>query len=159
MKLALTSAQRWPAAIIAVLVGQVAFGIWMAHIAGSDPHFAVEPNYYARAVNWDATMAQSRKDRALGWRATATLTRSVGRSAALHVALVDSTGAMVVADSVSAEAVAIAHSTIIDRVTLAANADGYTTPVAVAANGLWEIQLRVTHGTDLFTAILRAELR
>ena len=87
MKRAISGAQLWPAAIIAVLVGQVGFGLWMSHVANDDPHFAVEPNYYARAVNWDATMAQSRLDRALGWQAVATLTRAKGTAATLRIAL------------------------------------------------------------------------
>ena len=159
MKLALTSAQRWPAAIIAVLVGQMAFGVWTARVAGSDPHFAVEPNYYDRAVNWDATMAQSRKDRALGWHANATLTRSVGTAATLHVSLTDSSGTPIVADSITADVLAIAHSDVIDRVTLSSNGAEYTGAVISAGNGLWEIQLRARRGADLFTSTLRAELR
>lgn len=159
MKVALTSAQRWPAAIIAVLVGQVGFGLWMSHVANDDPHFAVEPNYYARAVNWDATMAQSRRDRALGWQAVATLTRAAGTGATLRIVLTDSTGAHVVADSVTVEALAIARSTVVDTVPLARDSAGYTAPIAVAARGLWEIQLRAVRMHDVFTAKLRTELQ
>jgi nitrogen fixation protein FixH len=159
MRLALTNAQRWPAAIVAVLLAQVAFGIWMSHVANDDPHFAVEPNYYARAVNWDSTMAQSRRDRALGWRATATLVRAPGRGAILRIAVVDSTGAAVAADTVSVEARAIAHSNDVIRVTLIRDSTGYSAPLAVAASGLWEVQARATRGSDLFTAKLRTELR
>lgn len=159
MKLAITGAQLWPAAIIAVLVGQVGFGLWMSHVASDDPHFAVEPNYYARAVNWDATMAQSRLDRALGWQAVATLTRATGTAATLQIALTDAAGAHVVADSVTAEALAIAHSAVIDTLTLARDSAGYTASIAVAARGLWEVQLRAIRKHDVFTAKLRTELR
>jgi nitrogen fixation protein FixH len=159
MKIALTSAQRWPAAIIAVLVGQVGFGLWMSHVANDDPHFAVEPNYYARAVNWDATMAQSRRDRALGWQAVATLTRDRETAATLRITLTDATGAPVVADSVTAEVLAIAHSNVIDTLTLTRDAAGYSAPIAVAARGLWEVQLRAVRTHDVFTARLRPELQ
>jgi nitrogen fixation protein FixH len=159
MKLAITSANRWPAAIIAVLLGQVAFGVWMMRVAGNDPHFAVEPNYYARAVNWDATMAQSRLDKALGWKATTTLTRGAGTAATLHVVLVDSTGAAVKADSVSAEAIAIAHAGTVDRVAMTADGTGYAGPIPTAGNGLWEVEVRAKRGADLFTAKLRTELK
>ena len=159
MKRAISGAQLWPAAIIAVLVGQVGFGLWMSHVANDDPHFAVEPNYYARAVNWDATMAQSRLDRALGWQAVATLTRAKGTAATLRIALTDAAGTRVVADSVTVEALAIAHSTVIDTLTLARDSAGFTAPIAVAPRGLWEVQLRAVRMHDVFTAKLRTELR
>ena len=159
MKLTIPGARLWPAAIIAVLVGQVGFGLWMSHVANDDPHFAVEPNYYARAVNWDATMAQSRRDRALGWQAVATLTRATGTAATLRIALTDSTGARVVADSVAVEALAIARSTVVDTLPLVRDSAGYSVPIAVAARGLWEIQLRAVRVHDVFTAKLRTELR
>jgi hypothetical protein len=35
--------QPWPTAIVAVLVTQICFGIWMARVAGNDPNFAIAP--------------------------------------------------------------------------------------------------------------------
>ncbi len=159
MKLAITSANRWPLAITAVLVGQVVFGIWMSHVANDDPHFAVEPNYYAKAINWDATMAQSRADKALGWKSAATLTRAAGNSATLHVTLRDSTGAPVHADSVTVTALAIAHSLKVNALSLTPDATGYAAPVPVAGTGLWEVEVRAVRGTDVFTSTLRTELK
>ena len=159
MKLAITSANRWPLAITAVLVGQVVFGIWMAHVATDDPHFAVEPNYYAKAINWDATMAQSRADKALGWKAAATLTRTAGAGATLHLTLTDSTGALVHADSVTVTALAIAHSLTVNALTPTPDATGYAAPVTVAGNGLWEVEVRAFRGAAVFTSTLRTELK
>ena len=159
MKLAITSANRWPAAIIAVLVGQVVFGIWMAHVANDDPHFAVAPNYYARAINWDATMAQSRADKALGWKSAVTLRRAAGGGAMLHLTLADSLHAPVAADSVTVQAFAIAHSLTIDTLALAPDATGYGAPMSSAPNGIYEVSLRAVRGKDVFTSTLRAELR
>lgn len=159
MKLAITSANRWPLAITAVLVGQMAFGIWMAHVANDDPHFAVEPNYYAKAINWDATMAQSRADKALGWKSAAAITRAAGTSATLHLTLTDSTGALVHADSVTVTALAIAHSLRVNAMTLKPDATGYAAPLAVAGTGLWEVEVRAVRGADVFTSTLRTELK
>ena len=151
--------QPWPTAIVAVLVTQICFGIWMARVAGNDPNFAIEPDYYARAVNWDATMEQSRRDKALGWRATAGMTRAEGRIATLRIALRDSTGAPITtADSVIAEALAVAHAGQIDRLVMVREGDGYIAPVRAASAGLWEVRVRAVRGTDVFTAKLRTEL-
>ncbi len=158
MKNHIPEAQRWPAIIVTVLVAQIGFGIWMARLAGSDPHHAVEPNYYQRAVDWDSTMAQSRRDRALGWRAVATMTRTAGRSASLHITLVDSLGASLTVDSISVEALAIAHAGTIERPKLMSDGLAYVGTLATAASGLWEVHVRAARSTDLFTAKLRTEL-
>jgi nitrogen fixation protein FixH len=151
--------QPWPTAIVAVLVTQICFGIWMARVAGNDPNFAIEPDYYARAVNWDATMAQSRLDKALGWQATVGMTRAAGRTATLRLKLTDSTGTPIVtADSVLVEALAVAHAGQIDRLRLVRDGDGYIAPVSAANAGLWEVRVRAMRGTDVFTAKLRTEL-
>ncbi len=159
MKRGIGSIQRWPAAIVAVLVAQMGFGIWMARLANSDPHFAVESNYYNKAVNWDATMAQARTDRALGWKAATTLTRTSGRGAALRVTLVDSLGGVLQADSVQVEALAIAHASQPDSLALRPDGVGYTAPIVDAGAGLWEVNVRAVKGRDVFTARLRTELQ
>lgn len=159
MKLAISEARRWPVIIITVLAAQIGFGIWMARLAGNDPHHAVEPDYYARAVNWDSTMAQSRRDRALGWNAATTLTRATGRAATLQVAIVDSLGAALQVDSLHVDALAIAHAGTIDRVTLSPAGSAYIGQIAEAGAGLWEVQVRAVRGTDVFTAKLRTELQ
>ena len=159
MKLAITAANRWPLAITAVLAGQIVFGIWMARVANSDPHFAVEPNYYAKAINWDARMAQSRADKALGWKSTVRITRGNGAGATLHLTLKDSTGALVHADTVTVTALAIAHSLTVNALTLTPDATGYTVSLPMAGTGLWEVGVRAVRGADVFTAILRTELK
>lgn len=159
MKLAITAANRWPLAITTVLVGQVVFGIWMARVANSDPHFAVEPNYYAKAINWDATMAQSRADKALGWKSAVHITRTDGAGAVLRLTLKDSTGAFVHADSVTVHALAIAHSLRVNALTLTPDAAGYTVSLPMAGTGLWEVDVRAVRGADVFTSTLRTELK
>lgn len=159
MKLGLNESQRWPAAIIVILAAQVAFGIWMAKVANADPHFAVEPDYYKRAVAWDTTMAQARRDHALGWAASATITADAGDSARLHVTLTDSAGAPITADSVEAEAFSIANSARQLQVTLRPAANGYATTLPAARRGLWEVHLRAARGHDHFTAKLRPEYK
>lgn len=159
MRLSLSPAKRWPTIIVAVLATQLVFGVWMARVAGSDPNHAVEPDYYARAVNWDSTMAQARRDRALGWRATTTLSRAEGRGAVLQVALVDSLGTALQVDSMHADALAIAHADVIERLMLTPTGAAYAGRIANAGAGLWEVQVRAVRGTDVFTAKLRTELQ
>jgi len=151
--------QPWPIAIVTVLLAQMLFGVWMARLASSDPHFAVEPDYYARAVNWDETMSQSRRDRALGWRVNATIVRASPDSTVLRIAITDSTGAPVMVDSIVGEALAVAHAAQINTLRLERDGDHWTVPVPHAVSGLWEIRLRAVLGAELFTSLQRVELK
>ena len=59
----------WPAAVVALLVFQVAVCGTVIFFSNSDPAFAVEPNYYRKAVAWDEHAARQRASKALGWTA------------------------------------------------------------------------------------------
>lgn len=65
---------RWPLFIVGLLVFQVGLGAFFFWKATSDPSFAVEEDYYQKAVNWEAKQAQDQKNTELGW----TLGQSVG---------------------------------------------------------------------------------
>ena len=43
----------WPIAITGVLAATVAANIWVAKIASDDPSFAIEQDYYRKAITWD----------------------------------------------------------------------------------------------------------
>ena len=59
----------WPIIIIGMLVGHVILMLVMVYLAVSDRSFAVEPNYYEKAMHWDETQAAQRASDALGWQA------------------------------------------------------------------------------------------
>ena len=51
----------------ATLLGAMLLGLGtMAYIAIDDPSFALEPNYYDKAVHWDRSQAEARSSQALG---------------------------------------------------------------------------------------------
>ena len=47
------AAWRWPAILLALLGGHAAICVAMIVVATNDPSFAVEPEYYTRALDWD----------------------------------------------------------------------------------------------------------
>ena len=61
----------WPIGITALLLATVAGNLMVMRIASSDPAFAVEPDYYRKAVHYDDVMAQQRTNQRLGWQLTA----------------------------------------------------------------------------------------
>ena len=63
----------WPAVIVGLLLSGAAANIGFMIVANRDQSFAVEPDYYRKAVDWDRRMAQETRNAELGWGATASL--------------------------------------------------------------------------------------
>ena len=59
----------WVGLILALLGGQIVLMGVMTLLATSDASFAVEPDYYQKALHWDATVAQRRENARLAWSA------------------------------------------------------------------------------------------
>src|SRR4051812_3654125 len=94
---------RWPIGITVILLGFAAANLAMMRVARNDPAFAVEPDYYRKAVGFDSTMAQERQTLALGWVASSRIER-VDRISTVAVILRDSLGEPVRGAAVSVRA-------------------------------------------------------
>ncbi|MEO8619826.1 MAG: FixH family protein [bacterium] len=149
----------WPTIIVTVLTSYVIFGFIAARIATHDPNFAVEPDYYRKAVAWDSTLAQAKRSAALGWQLTPVLGPiGNGTAAPLTLQVRDSTGAPVSAVQVSVEARQVAHADAVVRGTLSPVGDGaYTALLPLAHAGLWEFRVVATRGADRFTSSVRMD--
>ena len=150
-------ATLWPLGITAVLAIFVGANIALYRVAGDDPSFAVEPDYYAKAVRWDSTMAQERRNLALGWRLAPALGPISDATAVLHVSLTDSTGAAIHDATVRVAALFNARANAIVHSTLARDSTGYTVRLPVRHAGEWELRFDVTRGGQHFTAISHVE--
>lgn len=149
----------WPTAIVTVLGLYVTFGIIAARIATHDPNFAVEPDYYRKAVMWDSSLAQSRRSDALHWRLVPTL-GPVGKAAPATLALDvrDSNGAIVTGAHVSVEARQVAYAENVTTATLDERGDGdYSARMSLDRPGLWEFRVVATRGVDRFATTLRMD--
>ncbi len=153
--------RRWPTLIAVALLGNVALGVVLIRVAGGDEHFAVEPNYYRKAVDWDSTAAQAERNRALGWEVTPQLAAlAAGTAPTLHLLVRTGAGAPVIGATVSLEAMPVAYADEVLRAVLpASDALGRTSvPVGMARTGLWELRLSVLRGTERFTTNLRLDV-
>lgn len=61
----------WPIGITALLLATVVANVVVMRVATNDPAFAIEPDYYRKAVHYDDVMAQERTNQRLGWQLTA----------------------------------------------------------------------------------------
>lgn len=150
----------WPTIIATALLGNVALGFVLIRVAKGDEHFAVEPDYYRKAVAWDSTMAQATRNTALGWQLTPRLGAvQPGQEATLVLDVRDAAGAAVSGAVVTIEAMPVAYAAeVLRSIMLPGNEAGrYHAAVAMSRTGLWELRVIVVRGAERFTSNIRLE--
>lgn len=149
----------WPVGLAALLVGSAGVNIALVVITSRDASFAVEPDYYAKALAWDDTMAQQARNEALGWSLGLRVEPAGERGRMTVTArLTDSAGAPLLGAHVAIEA---RHNARANRVLTAALEPwdaGYAAAMPLARPGLWEFRVRATRGRDVFTATLMRDV-
>ena len=144
----------WPPIIAGALALHVVVSLIVVYVATSDPSYAVEEDYYEKAVAWDDKKAQDRTNTRLGWSLEFSVKPPVRPAdrPTLEVELLDAdrrplTGAMVMV-----EAFHKAHGDDIVRETLTEAEDGlYRASPAMQHDGRWELSFTVDHDGDHFT--------
>src|SRR3954466_7927827 len=91
----------WPLIVVGLLLGHVSIMVTAVILATGDKSFAVLPNYYEKAVNWDKNQAELRASEKLGWQVTLVPSPDVDPAGhrSLMLTLADATG-HAVADAV-----------------------------------------------------------
>jgi len=144
-----TAARWWPAALVAVLVVTVVANVALFWKANHDPSFAVEPNYYQRAVDWDSTVARRQRSDALHWQANVQLAPPEGGQATLLVTMTNRDGTPLDSADVRAEASHNARGADVYPLQLLASGPGlYAARIPSTAQGLWRVDLTVARGSD-----------
>jgi nitrogen fixation protein FixH len=91
----------WPLIVVGLLLGHLSIMVTAVVLATGDKSFAVLPNYYDKAVNWDKNQAELRASEELGWQVTVIPSADVGPTGhrGLTVSVADAAG-QPVADAV-----------------------------------------------------------
>lgn len=145
----------WPAFVIGLLAAILAVNIVMLVVAGSDPSFGVEKNYYQKALDWDKKRAQDVANEALGWSIRQEWT-SVPEGVAVTVLVADRESRPIEGAKVSVEAFHVARSAVWRNETLRDEGAGrYVLTWPSMRPGLWEMRYRVEQGDQVFTQTLR----
>lgn len=153
-----TSNSRWAFVPIGLLAAMLLGLGSMAAIAMDDPGFALERDYYQKAVRWNDVQAQAEQNSRLGYKLELTATTQSNESE-LELRLRNAEGAPLSGAHITAEAFAVARSANVRELSFHETAPGTyaATPGALRA-GLWEIRCRVERNRERFTHTLRAEL-
>jgi nitrogen fixation protein FixH len=124
----------------------------VAVLAASDPSFAVEDDYYQKALDWDKQQEQEGLNADLGWRVEIrTEPRPDGRTD-LGVRLTDRQNEPILYARVSAQIFAISRSDRRQQSSFSEIGDGwYTSPFAMNRSGRWEIRMVAKHDEQTFT--------
>jgi len=144
----------WTWVIAGALALHVVGSLVMVFVATSNPSYAVEENYYQKALAWDSKRAQDATNEALGWKLefAADPPAAPGKDAVLEARLHDAHGSPLEDATVSVEAFHNARAHDIFRAHLEAEGAGvYRATLPMRHNGRWELRFTVTRGTDRFT--------
>lgn len=163
------SGLRWALAPVFILGGGLlGLGV-MTALAVDDPSFALESNYYQKAVDVDQQRAQEAQNRALGWTLEVDSVDSVdatdpgaatdaGAATDLLVRLVGPAGAL---DGAVIRAEGFHNARASEVRTLEFRPDGigrYRARLSAVRPGLWEIRFRVSRYGVVFTHVERLML-
>lgn len=151
----------WPIGITTVLATTVAANLWVMRIANDDPSFAIEPDYYRKAVTWDSTLAQERQDSILGWhlKSTVGIVAGTGKTR-ISAILTDSLGTPISGAMVKVAALPVARASEVHEATLAeASAGEYSGQLDAQRQGRWELRFDVRAGSTRFTEVARVDAR
>jgi len=144
------------------LLGSMLAGLGtLAFLAMDDPSFALEPNYYDKAVHWERSQAQSRENVALGLHLdlTSPLMPAPDGSVRFELALKGRDHAPLLGASIVLEAFPNAYASRVQRMTLREEKPGlYRGELKRANLGLWELRASVTHGASFSTYVLRHDV-
>lgn len=147
----------WPVGIAMVLILSAGSNVAVMVVAKQDKAFAIEPEYYEKALRWDDTMAQERRNIALGWQASAALVLArPGRSGRLDIVLHDRASRPVDGAVVTVEAMHNARASQRYHAALTEGAPGtYQAAIDAHRPGEWEVRVTAERGGDRFTRTLR----
>ena len=153
------AARVWPWVPVGLLACMLAGLGSMALIATRDPGFALERDYYVKAVHYDREIAQRAVNARLGWSVVSTLgVAGQGSSTPLDVQIRTRAGLMKGA-RVSVQALRNASASVVLEARCEERAPGhYYAALPLGHGGLWELRFVVEHGADRFTQVVRHDV-
>lgn len=154
------AAITWGAFVIAILGSSLTLAIVMLIISGSDPSFAVEPDYYDQAINWDDHAAQRELNRQLGWTIDLTTAPiAADRQRSITARVFNKDGAPITDASVGV--VAFHNARAANRFAFPmtpTDAGAFTAKQPLTRAGKWEFRFTVVSPDATFTTTLTENL-
>ena len=148
----------WAWVPVLLLGGLLGAQLIVLHYVLEDPSFALESDYYRKAVSWDARRELDRESAALGWQAQLAATPGA-QGTRLRLQLKDAGASVLSGATVQLQAFANARAARQFEVALAETLPGtYEGELPSAADGIWEFRLQATRGAARFAKIVRLDV-
>ncbi len=133
--------------------------LYMVYTAVDDPGFAVEKDYYKKAVHWDSHMEQAAENKRLGWKLALETRPTHGGHVELVVRIKDQQGRPVRGANVRVETFFNARAGQILTADLRDAGDGsYQSALPLGHKGLWEFRFTAVQGGARFTDVVRRDV-
>lgn len=144
---------RWPMMIFALIGLNMSIVAITIYAATSDPSVASEPDYYAKAVDFNQTIRQRETNARLGWSARPSIHVDNQRSL-LSVTAADADGLPIANAAVSVVCFPTLRSKdrqVLALTPIADNTGVYSAPFRLDRPGLWNFRISVTREGSIFT--------
>jgi len=139
--------QRWAFVPVVLITATVVFAFVTVRLALRDHGTAAEPDYYRKAVEWDAQRARRDAGESLRWTISPSLTRPSASTLTIEIVIADKHGVPIDGAHVSIDAIPIrAADTAVTRHATEASAGLYRTDFPVRVGGQWEFRVEVERG-------------
>lgn len=145
----------FPYLIIGLLLLSVGSNVYLLVRATNDPSFAVEPDYYEKAVHWDDHQAARAASDKLGWKI-----RVDARREMLRIELRDALGRPI--DGAEVEVIAFHNARAAERINglmLPRGRGVYVLERPFARAGIWEYRLAAVLEDKTFLHVTKEELQ
>lgn len=150
-----------PVALLALMLGGL---LTMAALAQNDPGFALERDYYQKAVHYEQEIAQRAENARLGWRvrgAVGTERSSSNPARRTLTARVEGAGSPITGARVTVYAVRNASAARVIEAELVESASErgtYRAELPLTPGGLWEFRFTVVQGEARYTESVRLDV-
>jgi hypothetical protein len=150
----------WPFVPAGLLVASLGGLVSMALIASDDPGFALERDYYRKAVGYDREIAQRAENARLAWDIELA-EPALGQHGRAQIAARVRSGTEALSGAhVRVQAIYNASANRILDARLEPGAPGeYRAELPLERAGLWEFRFTVERGSERFTQSLRLDVR
>lgn len=150
----------WMLFPVFLLVTSVSGWLVMVSMAVDDPGFAVEPDYYKKAAQYDVEMEQRAENSRLGYGVElVSFAPSDASSAALILSVHGAEGKPLNSARVSVDVIPVARAFEAQALTLNSLGAGvFEAKIERPRRGLYEVRVRVEFEGHVFTRVLRPEL-
>lgn len=147
----------FPGIIFAFIAMNMCIVAVTVYLALSDQSFAVEPDYYQKALAWDQVARRRQRSDVLGWRAAAKL-EVRGDARVLVVSLSDRDGTLIDGAGVKATVFASVRASERFEIVLQETLPGeYVHPMLDGVGGQWQVRLSATRGDAVFESVATVE--